>query len=490
MTTVTRFAPSPTGYLHIGGARTALFNWLLARKTSGRFILRIEDTDQRRSTDESTRMILEDINWLGLIWDEGPEVGGANGPYFQSQRLEIYRKCTDQLIAAGRAYKSFETAEELEAAREEARKAGKGFKYDGRAKNLTPEQIRQYETEGRPFVVRLATTGEDVTVNDMILGQVVFKAEELEDFVILKSDGFPTYHLGVVVDDHLMGVTHVLRGQEHLMNTPKHIALQRALGFPTPIYAHLPLIFNMDGSKMSKRDKEKAAREGRPAPEIDVHDFRLAGYLPEALLNFVALLGWSPGGDREIMSLSEMTQLFSIERIGKTNARFDREKLAAFNAEYIRSVPLERLREAMRDFLALTDYPLKAADDGLLDRILVMYRERAKTLAEIAQKSRMFFVEQVEYDEKAVAKVLKKDPASKVLADMAERLAGLEAWTAANIHQAIETYAAENELNMGKVAQPLRVAVSGETVSPPIDQTIEALGKDVAIARIQQAQTL
>jgi len=480
---VTRFAPSPTGYLHIGSARTALFSWLLARHSGGTFILRIEDTDQRRSTAESARKILEDLRWLGLDWDEGPDVGGPNGPYFQSRRLDTYRKYIDQLIQQDRAYKCFETPEELSA----ARKADKAYRYNGAGRKLTAAQITQYEAEGRPCVVRLRMGDEDITVNDAILGSVTFKAEELEDFVIRKSDGFPTFHLAVVVDDYIMGVTHVIRGQEHLMNTPKHMALQRALGFSTPGYAHIPLIFNMAGTKMSKRDKDKAAKLAAPIPEIDINDFRLAGYLPEAILNFVALLGWSPGGDREFMTPAEMTELFSIERIGKTNARFDRDKLRAFNAEYIKNADKDRLRYLAREFLELTDYPLKHADDVTLDRIIDMYRPRSRTLADMAESSAFFLADRIEYDPKAVRKVLAKEGVSTYLTDMHQHLADLQPWTAAQIHQSIDLYAAGAVVKIGAVAQPIRVAVAGKAVSPPIDQTLELLGREKTLARILTA---
>jgi len=484
MSIVTRFAPSPTGYLHVGGARTALFNWLLARQAGGKFILRIEDTDRTRSTEESLRRILEDLTWLGLDWDEGPQVGGPNGPYFQSQRLDIYRRYVDRLLSEGKAYKCFETAEELAAAREAASKAGRGYKYDGAGRRLTDEQVRRYEAEGRPCTVRLATGESAITVEDAILGNVTVPAEELEDFVILKSDGYPTYHLAVVVDDELMGVTHVLRGQEHLMNTPKHIALQNALGFRRPVYAHLPLIFNMDGSKMSKRDKDKAIRKGLPAPEIDVHDFRVAGYLPEALLNFVSLLGWSPGGDKELMSRQEMVQLFSLERIGKTNARFDRDKLRAFNAEYIKSASPQRMVSALRDFLQFHQHPLSAADDQTLARFWALYRERARTLKEMLESGGFFFADRIEYDAKAVRKVLQKEGARQALQAAECELAKLQAWTADAIQSCLEGVCERMGVGMGKVAQPIRVAVSGTTVSPPIGETLEFLGRQKTLQRV------
>jgi glutamyl-tRNA synthetase len=485
MSIVTRFAPSPTGYLHIGGARTALFNWLLAKQQGGRFILRIEDTDQVRSTDESTRKILEDMRWLGLDWSEGPEVNGPNGPYFQSQRLAIYKEYAEKLLSIRRAYKCFETPEELAAARKE----GKGYKYDGAGFRLTPDEVAAFEAQGRPYVIRFRMPDTDITVHDSILGDVTMKAAELEDFVIVKSDGFPTYHFAVVIDDYHMQITHILRGQEHLMNTPKHIALQAALGFPHPIYAHMPLIFNMDGTKMSKRDKEKALKAGKPVPEIDVHDFRLAGYMPEALLNFVALLGWSPGKDRELMTVPEMTELFGVDRIGKTNAKFDREKLRSFNMEYIKTAPRDRLKQVVRQFLDITDYPLKHADEKMFDQMLELYQPRSRTLVEMAANSRFFFTDQIEYDPKAVEKVLKKG-GSAVLADLLPGLTAVEPWTPENIGKCVEGFCEQKGEKIGNVAQPIRVAVTGTAVSPPLNETLAVLGKEKTLARIAQALKL
>ncbi|UCC29124.1 MAG: glutamate--tRNA ligase, partial [Phycisphaerales bacterium] len=290
-----RFAPSPTGYLHIGGARTVLFNWLVARKAGGTFVLRIEDTDRTRHVEDSVRKILDDLCWLGFDWDEGPEIGGDYGPYFQSRRLDIYDRYLQQLLDSGNAYYALETPEQLQAMREAATAKEGGFRYPRPDPLPTIEQGLAARAEGRAVVMRFKMPDEDITVSDEILGEVRLAADQHEDFVIQKGDGFPTYHLACVVDDELMEITHVLRGQEHLMNTPKHVALQRALGFAVPKYAHLPVIFNMDGSKMSKRDKDKAVKKGLPPPEIDVHDFRMAGYIPEAVVNFISLLGWSVG---------------------------------------------------------------------------------------------------------------------------------------------------------------------------------------------------
>ncbi len=490
MQVVTRFAPSPTGYLHVGGARTAFFNWLISKQKGGRFILRIEDTDQVRSTDESCRKILQDMKWLGLDYNEGPEVGGPNGPYFQSQRLGIYREYAEKLLSMRRAYKCFETPEELTAAREKARAEGKTYKYDRRGYHLTPEQVKELESQGRPYVIRFLMPDKDITVHDIILGDVTMRAPELEDFVIMKSDGFPTYHFGVVIDDYHMQVTHVLRGQEHLMNTPKHIALQEALGFPHPAYAHLPVIFNMEGGKMSKRDKEKAIKAGKTPPEIDIYDFRAGGYMPEALLNFIALLGWSPGNDLEFMTIEKMIELFSIERIGKTNAKFDREKLRAFNNEYIKNASRERLREVIRQFLEVTDYPMKQADEAMLEKLIELYQPRSRTLVEMAEGSRFFFVDQVAYDSKAVDKFLRKDNGATVLAELEARLSGVDPWNRETIGKSIEGYCQEKNLGLGKVAQPIRVAVTGTAVSPPLFETLETLGKEKTLRRLAETKRM
>jgi glutamyl-tRNA synthetase len=365
---VTRFAPSPTGHLHVGGARTALFNWALARRLGGRFLLRIEDTDVLRSSDAAVAGILEDLAWLGIHWDEGPEHDGIGGdprgvgPFFQSQRLELYRDAVDALVAKDLAYPAFETPEALDALRQRAQAETGAFRY------LRPADFDRGAALARmahePHVIRFRWPHEALTVTDEILGAVEFPADFADDFVILKRDGFPTYHLGVVVDDERMGVSHVLRGQEHLNNTPRHVALQRALGFRVPCYAHLPLIQNPDGSKMSKRDAARAVeaqlapadpRRGAPwdpeelqklatqlgveLPAITVEDFRSRGYLPEVLLNFLALLGWSPGEkladgrDLERFDLAYLAAHFGLARVGRGNARFDRAKLLAFSQE-------------------------------------------------------------------------------------------------------------------------------------------------------------
>jgi glutamyl-tRNA synthetase len=533
-----RFAPSPTGYLHVGGARTALFNWLLARQGGGVFVLRIEDTDRTRHVGDSLRKIVSDLRWLGLHWDEGPEVGGPYGSYFQSERLELYQRYAHALLGSGAAYYAWETPEELNALRAQARRERRAFKYPRPDPLPTIEQGLAAQRAGKPAVVRFKMPETDIRVSDVILGEVELKREELEDFVILKSDGWPTYHFACVVDDYEMKITHVLRGQEHLMNTPKHIALQRALGFATPVYAHLPLIFNMDGTKMSKRDKDRSVRVAyqqaiksgtldEPAamriagvdaaefaewrdgnttlesdavrrlaehlhvhpPEIDVHDFRASGYLPEALTNFLALLGWSPGSDREMLTREEMVQLFSIERIGKTSARFDREKLLAFSTQYCATATPQRMLAAFRDYAETSASPMGKLDDATRLRALEVCRGM-RTLADVDSKAGALFVsdEHVRYEPDAVKKVLEKKDGQgyAMLERLLPILKSTEPWTAETLDAAIKSFAEQQNAKLADVAQPLRVALTGRTISPAIGETLALLSRERTLARVRR----
>ena len=548
---VTRFAPSPTGALHVGGARTALFNWAFARRHGGQFILRIEDTDKARSTPESTAGILRNLKWLGIDWDQGPEdeqrheetkdppaadrlrhEAGAGGPYFQSQRLDLYRAHLARLLDSGRAYKCFKTPQELGAQRQRARAEKRAVWYDPtESRSLSADQIAQYEKEGRPHVVRFLVPPDPgvITVEDDLLGAVSVNATEVEDFVILKSDGYPTYHFAVVVDDALMGVTHVIRGQEHLNNAAKHVLLQDALGFERPHYVHVPLIFNADGSKMSKRDKAKAARQAARTnglesvesvdaasfeafmkkksddldvavavaqrlnlalPEIDVSDFRASGYLPQVVCNYIALLGWSPGNDLERFDNEFLKTHFGIEGLNKSNARFDRQKLVAFNADTIADLAPDEFRRKLwaqlerhrPDFLASLGDRFNAFADA--------YHLRSPTLDEPVRLGRFFVLadDAIEYDPAAVKKVLRKNNnrGLAVLADLKAVLERCETWNAEALESSLKAHAADNDLKMGDLAQPLRVAVSGSTVSPPIFETLAILGRDSTLARIDR----
>ncbi len=488
-----RFAPSPTGYLHIGGARTVLFNWLLARKHGGTFILRIEDTDQSRHVEDSVQKILEDLRWLGLTWDEGPEAGGDYGPYFQSQRLDIYDRYLQQLLKSGEAYYAMETPEQLAVLRESAKREKRAVTYGRPDPVSSVAEGEAARAAGQPVVVRLKMANADITVTDEILGTVTLPASQSEDFVLQKGDGYPTYHFACVVDDERMKITHVLRGQEHLMNTPKHIALQRALGFRTPCYAHLPVIFNMDGSKMSKRDKEKALAEGRRPPEVDVHDFRTAGYLPEAVINFIALLGWSPGEEREFYDIEELTAKFTIERIGKTNAKFDREKLLSFNTTWATRVSLDRLLAAFKDYITVTGSRMRSVDDGRLRKLLGVCAG-FRTFRQVEEKVAFLFVEDeaIEYDPKAVQKVLAKNNGEgyTVLRDLLPVLQTVTDWTGSELEKRVAAFAGERGLGLGQVAQPLRVAVTGSTISPSIHDTLELLGQSRAVNRMRRCLSL
>lgn len=539
----TRFAPSPTGYLHIGGARTALFNYLLAKRLGGIFALRIEDTDQTRNIEQADTKLLEDLRWLGLNWDEGPGLGGVNPPYHQSQRLNHYNEHARKLLDAGRAYYAFETREELDAMRKLAQQQKRAFRYPRPSSFPSDADAAKASAEGRPVVIRFKMPDHGFTIKDQILGDVAIAARELDDFVIVKGDGWPTYHFAVVVDDALMQVTHVLRGQEHLMNTPNHMGLQEAFGYPTPAYAHLPIILNMDGSKMSKREKDRAVRTAAEAalkagkysdaqltefagadtaafaawraeqtqlegsmlarlarkltvqlPEIEIHDFRASGYLPEVLNNFIALLGWSPGDNREHMSMNEMCRDFSAERIGKTNARFDRVKLLNFNTVALGAATMDRKLAGLKDYVGInTDSHLAALDDGVLKRLIEM-NEGFRLFRDIEDKTAAIFTptEQLQYDDGAVKKNLFKDDGAgmNVLRDLKEQLAAVTDWSPATLDALVRSYAEKRTLGLGKVAQPLRVAVTGTTISPPIFDTLALLGKEKTLARINRALAL
>ncbi|MBU0718302.1 MAG: glutamate--tRNA ligase, partial [Planctomycetes bacterium] len=438
--------------------------------------------------EDSVAKILDDLQWLGLTWDEGPEVGGDFGPYLQSQRLDIYERHVQQLLESGRAYYALETTEELQAMRQAAERATGGFRYSRPDLPPTVEQGQAARAKGQPVVVRLKMPDEPITVVDEILGEITVEVDQHEDFVIQKSDGFPTYHFACVVDDALMKVTHVLRGQEHLMNTPKHLALQRALGFPSPRYAHLPVIFNMDGSKMSKRDKDKALKKGLPPPEIDVHDFRVAGYLPEALVNFLSLLGWSVGADREQIDLQETVELFSLDRVGKTNAKFDREKLLSFNTDWAARLAPERLLELFKDYVALNTMPMLHESDETLAQILKACKG-FRTFADVQRKAGFIFVpdDAIEYDPKAVKKVLAKNDGAgyAMLEHLLPKLETMTDWSAGPLEQVIQSVCQEQDTTLGNVAQPIRVAVSGTTISPSIHETLVLLGKEQTVWRIR-----
>jgi glutamyl/glutaminyl-tRNA synthetase len=511
----TRFAPSPTGSLHVGGVRTALYCRLVADVTGGTFLLRIEDTDQIRSTDEAARGILRDLAWAGLSWDDGP--------YYQSRRLEIYADHARQLLDAGKAYEAWESGAELDVERKAAEADKQNFRY--RRRPYTGAQLAQFRAEGRKPVVRFASPGHDVTVVDAVLGPVTVEADVLDDFVIVKADGFPTYHFAVVVDDHLMGVTMVLRGPEHLMNTHKHLLLYEAFGWTPPAHGHLPQVNNAAGAKMGKRDKAKAAREalkkqpdaeipgvskddlaaflarkndsvptanaiakalGVELPMIEVQDFRMAGILPEALLNYLALLGWSPGDDREILSLDEMRASFSLDRVIKTAGKFDVDKLTWMNGEYIKSMSEDQLLVRLQQWLDVSPSPIAALDDARRRELLRMYRPRARTFVELERMGAFFFRAPTGWDGKQVEKALAKDGGWDRLRTLRDALALLPAWDRDAIAATVEDLVGTSGHGIGKFAQPIRIAVTGDGVSPEIFETLAFLGRDEVLARVER----
>lgn len=475
-TVKTRFAPSPTGHLHVGGARTALYNYLIARQAGGTFLLRIEDTDRSRHDESAVLKICEDLRWLGIAWDEGIEVGGDNGPYRQSERLSIYLRYVDRLLEEKKAYYAFDTEEELAALRERSPSAGGGFRYPRPARFPERAEAEDAKKAGRPVVVRMACPDRDVTFADENFGPITIPAGELEDFVIQKADGYPTFYLANAVDDALMGVTHVCRGQEFLDQTWRQVVIRDALGFPHPRLIHLPLILDRSGRKLSKRDGD-----------VDVHSFRAAGYLPEALVNFIALLGWNPGDGREKFTLEEMARAFSTSRIGRANAKFDREKLLAFNTQAIASAPPERLLAALKDYLDLASSRIPR-EDGILLHLLRACRG-IRTLADLKAKCEVLFGpdDGYEFDPGAVEKFLARGdpPGREMLRSFLPTLESCD-WTVEKIETATRAHCERLGVKLDRVAQPLRVALTGGTVSPPIFDTLYFVGRERARARIER----
>ena len=462
MSVVTRFAPSPTGLLHVGGVRTALFSWLYARRTGGKFILRVEDTDRERSTEEAVRVILEGMEWLGLKADEGP--------YYQTQRFERYREVIAGMLAAGTAYHCYCTKQELEALREGQIARKEKPRYTG---------ICRARIEPRPGVAPVVRfknplTGQ-VVVNDLVHGPVTFQNSELDDLIIARSDGTPTYNYCVVVDDMDMGITHVIRGDDHLNNTPRQMNMLTALGATPPVYAHVPMILGPDGAKLSKRHGA-----------VSVLQYAEDGYLPDALLNYLVRLGWSHG-DQEIFTREEMIGAFDIHDVNKAASAFNPEKLLWLNQQHMVRAAPATLVPYLRS--QLQRLGLDSTDQTLLEGVIVVQRERAKTLKEMAQNSRFFFGEQIDLDPKAVAKHLAGEESRQLLRTARERLAALTTWESASLHTTLNDLATQLGTGLGKIAQPLRVAVTGTAVSPPIDATLALLGRSRSLARIDAALT-
>lgn len=456
----TRFAPSPTGYLHIGGVRTALYSWLHARKTGGQFILRIEDTDRERSTEASVQVILEGMQWLGLDWDEGP--------FYQTQRFDRYREVIQQLLDQGDAYYCYCTKERLENLRADQQAAKQKPRYDGHCRDRTeppPEGVNPVVRFKNPLL------GE-VVIRDAIKGTVIIQNQELDDLIIARGDGTPTYNLTVVVDDWEMGVTHVIRGDDHLNNTPRQMNILAALGAELPVYAHVPMILGADGQRLSKRHGA-----------VNVLQYRDEGYLPQAVLNYLIRLGWSHG-DQEIFSRAEMIDLFELGAVNKAASTFNPEKLLWLNQQYLKSTPVEDIVPHLRWHFEQLGV---AVDQGpALAEVAKCQAERAKTLKEMAESSRFFYEDFSEYDEKAAKKNLVAS-ALEPLKQLQAALDALPTWSAEGIHECLIQTAESREIKLGKLAQPLRVAVTGGAVSPPIDITVQLIGKTRALQRLERA---
>jgi glutamyl-tRNA synthetase len=454
-----RFAPSPTGFLHVGGARTAIYNDLLRQSVGGAFILRIEDTDKERSDEAMTRQIQSALAWIGVIWDEGP--------FLQSERLPRHHERAEELLAAGKAYRCFCTPEELDAQRAEAEKRGISFRYPRTCLRLSRQEIEERLAAGKTFAVRFKMPDEHITFTDIVRGDMDFPPDALDDFILLRSDGNPTYHMSVVCDDIDMAVTHVIRGEDHLSNTPKHVPLFRALGGEVPTFGHLPLILGQDKKRLSKR-----------FGATSVEEFRNEGVLPQALYNFLALLGWNPGDDREILSRDEMIRLFSVDRLNDSPAVFDREKLLWMNSQYLSLFDFEALRPHLEPFLEQAG--LKDADPDRLALAVNLHRTRARTLRELAELVAPYFRE-VAYDPEASAKFLKDPDLPGHLEALRDRYAQLPDFTKESTEAALRALADERGLKAGALIHPTRMALSGAAGGPPLFDLVEAMGREATV---------
>jgi len=479
-----RFAPSPTGELHIGGTRTALFNWLFARHRKGKFILRIEDTDILRSKNDLSQSVIENLKWLGLDWDEGPEAGGDYGPYFQSQRLQIYKKYAHKLLKEGKAYLCYCTQEELEERKRERQKESKPPKYDGRCRNLSEEKRKHFEEEGRRAVIRFKVPQEGITyVEDLLRGKVSFENKLIGDFVILKSDETPTYNFANVIDDTLMKITHVIRGDDHLSNTPRQNLIYQALNFQNPQYAHLSMILGKDGAKLSKRHGATS-----------VSYYRKKGYLPWAVVNYLALLGWSTPDSQQLFSKEELIEKFSLERVGKNPAVFDIKKLEWMNGEYIRRMEPEEVASLLIASLlipylkekGLIKEKAEPKEREMVRKIAQMEQERLKVLSEITDLADFFFEKDFIYDPEVVEKRLNKEYVPFLLKKIKKEIKELTSFTEEELENLLRDLAKKFSLSTGEVFHPLRVALTGRAKGPGLFELATALGREEVLRRIDR----
>jgi glutamyl-tRNA synthetase len=475
-----RFAPSPTGYPHVGNIRTAMFNWLMARHTGGKLVLRIEDTDVARRVKGAEEAIMEGLKWLGLDWDEGPDVGGDYGPYYQSQRVELYKQAAGRLVAQGDAYYCYCSPERLEQVRQEQVRRKQSIGYDRHCRELSPQERAQKEAEGIVPVVRFKVPLEGQTrFNDLIYGDVVFEHSTIDDFVLLKSDGYPTYHLANVVDDSAMEISHVIRAEEWISSTPRHLLLYKALGLEPPLYVHHPMILGPDRSKLSKRHGD-----------VSILEYREQGYLPETMFNFLALIGWSLDDKTELMSRQELVENFSLERIGRTGAIFNREKLDWMNGVFIRKLSHEDLLWRIIPFLesGLPKEVKRPISQQYVGRIVPLIQERINTLAEAATYANFFFIDTPEYEASIlVGKAMTREITLEALKAAAERLSSLESFDHDVLEDTLRHLAGDLGLKTGQLFGLLRVATTGRSATPPLFDTMEVLGQERCLKRIRIA---
>jgi glutamyl-tRNA synthetase len=477
-----RFAPSPTGYLHIGGARTALFNWLYARRHGGTFVLRIEDTDTERSSWEMVSGIVEGLRWLGLDWDEGPDVGGPHAPYFQSQRVDRYRALADQLVAQDRAYYCYCSPESLQQKRQTAEAAGGGWVYDRTCCALDANAIAEREAAGAPRAVRFKVPPGETSFIDLVHGSIAFNNANIEDFVILRSDRQPTYHLSVVADDIDMAISHVVRGDDHVSNTPKHVLLYQAFGAEPPKFAHVPLILGPDRKRLSKRHGATSVME-----------YHRLGYLPEAMVNFLALLGWSPGDDRELFTRDELVAAFTLEGISGGHAVFNPEKLDWFNQQHILRLPIDELARRVEPIFreaGLWRADLTSTDREWFLRVLALVRPRVKRLDQFVEEARPFLDDTVRYDPAAVSKHLSNPEVRAAITALPLTLTELQPFTQAGIEAAVRGLAEAHRIKGAALIHATRVAVTGRAVSPGLFEVLELLGPQRSEARLRRAVEL
>ncbi len=475
----TRFAPSPTGFPHVGNIRTALFAWLFARHNHGSLVVRIEDTDVARTVPGAVEAILDSLKWLQIDWDEGPEVGGEYGPYFQSQRLALYHEAAERLVRQGSAYYCYCTPERLEAMRAEQMKHRRPPGYDRACRTLSPDECARRDAAGIKKVVRFKMPlGGQTRFNDLIWGDVVFENSTLDDMVLLKSDGYPTYHLANIVDDHAMAITHVIRAEEWLSSTPRHVLLYQALGYQPPFFAHLPIILGPDRSKLSKRHGA-----------VSLIEYREQGYLPEAMMNFLALLGWSLDDRTELFTRQQLIESFTLERVGKVAAIFNREKLDWMNGVYIRNLTPDNFMARCMPFLEKGLPPeARPLSPEYVRRVLPLVQERVKVLSEVAGLTDFFFVERLDYDAGLlIVKGMDKQSTSHTLETALARLRTLEKFDKDSLEALLRPLAEELKLKTGQLFGTLRVAVTGRTVAPPLFETMAVLGKERCLARIESA---